>query len=304
MAQKALIFGAAGQDGHYLAEILSQSGVECIKTARNREGYQQCDVSSLEQVESLIRLHNPHYVFHLAATSSINHDFALANHKAIVDGTFNILETVKRDAPGCRVFLSGSALQFKESEEPIHEDSALTNSSIYSAQRNASLCLAKYYREHCRLSVYFGFFFHHDSPRRGNTHLAQRIASTVRRIKAGSHEKLHLYEPGVKKEWTFAGDTMSAVWLLMNQKEVNDIVIGTGVSHSIMDWVKVCFRFVGLNWENHVVIDETGKPPAMPLVSRPDRLKALGWSPKVDLLKLAELMLVPAEESSTKVRHP
>jgi GDPmannose 4,6-dehydratase len=287
---RAIIFGAAGQDGFYLAEIMAEQGVDCVLTARKREGYEECDVGNTEQVEEIIRAYKPDYVFHLAAKSSTRHDVLWDNQKAIVNGSVNILEAVKKHKPACRVFLSGSALQFAPSVLFIDESSEMVNSSAYAAQRNASLCLARYYREKCGIAAYMGFFFHHDSPRRGEHHLAQKIASAARRIASGSGAKLEIHDPSAVKEWTFAGDSMRAAWLLVGQDEIYECVIGSGVPCTVADWASACFRALGLDWQDHTVVHHTGAQ-TFRFISRPERLKALGWSQKVALDELAWLMV-------------
>jgi GDPmannose 4,6-dehydratase len=271
-------------------------------TARSRPDYMHCDVGDVTQVENIIGDYKPDYIFHLAAKSSTHHEAIHDNQKAIVDGTLNILESVKNHAPDCRVFLSGSALQFVRSNEPIDEASGLSNTSAYATQRNASLCLARYYREQCGVSAYFGFFFHHDSPRRGTHHLAQRIASAARRIKCGSNEKVDIYEPDASKEWTFAGDSMEAIWLLVRQNATHECVIGSGVAYTVGEWATACFEALGLEWQEHARLHPKTSERSLKMVSRPDRLRALGWSQKVSFSELAKLMVSgPVQTGSYQV---
>jgi GDPmannose 4,6-dehydratase len=288
---RAIIFGAAGQDGSYLAEVIADHDVNCVLTARNGKGYEVCDVGNSNQVEVIIRAYQPDYVFHLAAKSSIRHEAIVDNQKAIVDGSLNILEAVKKHKSQCRVFLSGSALQFAPSRDAIVESSEMVNSSAYAAQRNASLCLSRYYREKCGIAAYMGFFFHHDSPRRGEHHLAQKIASAARRIASGSSEKLDIYDPSAVKEWTFAGDAMRAAWLLVNQSTIHECIIGSGAPHTIAEWASACFKVLGLDWREHVELHHTGSAEPVRFISRPERLKALGWSQEVTFNELARLMV-------------
>jgi len=299
LPHRAIIFGGAGQDGLYLQEIISRDGGECIVTARNRSGYTHCDVGQSDQVGKIVRAYKPTYVFHFAAKSSADHSAIHENQKAIVDGTLNILESVKNYTPDCKVFLSGSALQFSSSRDPIDESSDIGNASAYAAQRNASLCLSRYYRINYGICVYFGFFFHHDSPRRGGHHLAQRIACAAARIKNGSNEKVDIYDPDSEKEWTFAGDSMEAAWLLVRQNAIHECVIGSGVPFTVGEWAKACFDALGLDWRDHVILHENSIGRSSRVVSRPDRLKALGWSQKVSFATLANLMVSASVSSAT-----
>ena len=95
----------------------------------------------------------------------------------------------------------------------------------------------------------------------------------------------------VWKEWTYAGDAVEAAWLLVNQDRHHEIVIGSGVPHSIQQWVEECFRLAGLNWSKHV-FEERGFRPEYPMLySNPARLRSLGWQPQVSFTELARIMI-------------
>lgn len=285
----ALIFGASGQDGGYLTQLLSDAGLSVVATSRR--GTPACDVGDFAQVEALVRQHQPTHLFHLAANSSTRHDALFENQRSIVDGTVHVLEAVKRHAPRARVFISGSALQFENRGAPVDELTPFAASSAYSAQRIASVYTARYYREQHQLRAYVGYFFHHDSPRRGPHHVAQKVALAARRIRDGGTEKLQMGTLDVWKEWTYAGDAMRAAWQLVSQDQVSEVVIGSGEAHSIREWVQTCFSCLGLDWREHVT-ETPGFVPEYPrLVSNPARLKSLGWQPSVDFRQLAEMMV-------------
>src|SRR3990167_7055152 len=108
---KAIIFGANGQDGQYLSQLLQNKKIKVIGVSRSGKQWTKGDVADLHFVESLIKQHNPDYIFHFAAISTTKHSALFDNHKAISTGTLNILDSVKNHCPKCKVFLSGSALQ-------------------------------------------------------------------------------------------------------------------------------------------------------------------------------------------------
>jgi GDPmannose 4,6-dehydratase len=290
MPRTALIFGASGQDGWYLQELLQREQVKVIATSR-RDPQFPCDVGDFARVEALVRELRPDYLFHLGANSSTHHDVVFENQRSIVDGTLHVLEAVKRYAPEARVFLSGSALQFDNRGQPIDEETPFAASSAYSAQRIASVYTARYYRKQHKLRAYVGYFFHHDSPRRGPHHVAQKVAQAARRIAAGSKEKLEMGSLDVWKEWTFAGDTMEAIWLLVNHEAHFEAVIGSGEAHSIREWVTECFQSAGLDWMQHVHETKGFVPEYPRLVSDPARLISLGWQQRISFSDLAKLMV-------------
>lgn len=287
---KALLFGANGQDSHYLATLLSRQGMEILGVARSG-GTLPGDVADSAFVDAIIREHKPEFVFHLAAISSTRHDTLFENHRAIATGTLNVLESVRLRSPESRVFLSGSAMQFRNEGRPIDEQTPFEASSPYSVARIHSVYAARYYRAAFGLKAFVGYFFNHDSPLRSERHVNQKVVATARRIAAGSSEKLVIGNLDVRKEFNFAGDVVTAIWTLVNQEAVHEAVIGCGEAHSIREWTEYCFRKLGLDWREHVQLDSSFVPEYQLLVSAPALLRSLGWRPSLDIFGLADLML-------------
>lgn len=290
MTQRALIFGVSGQDGHYLSALLAASGVQVLGTSRSA-GDLRGDVGDASFVEAAIRQHRPDFIFHLAANSSTRHDALFDNHRAIATGSLNVLECARLHAPAARIFISGSAMQFRNVGEPIDEQTAFEASSPYSIARIQSVHAARYFRAAFGMRVYVGYFFNHDSPLRPERHVNQKIVAALRRILDGSRERLVLGNVEVRKEFNFAGDIVDAAWTLVNQERVFEAVIGCGVSHRIADWLDCCFGKVGLKWREHVDIDSRHVPEYQVLVSNPAVIRGLGWRPTLDLKGLADLMM-------------
>jgi GDPmannose 4,6-dehydratase len=287
---RALIVGSSGQDGHYLREHLAGEGVEVIGVSRREGPRGGVDVADRDAVFALVRDLRPDFVFHLAARSTTRHDALFDNHSAISTGALNVLEAVRLHAPDARVFLTGSGVQFRNSGAPIGEDDEFEASSPYSVSRIHSVYAARYFR---RLGVraYVGYLFHHDSPLRGSGHVSSIVASAAARIAAGSAETLEIGDASVEKEWTFAGDVAAGMWTLVRQDACAEAVIGSGVAHSIRDWLAACFGAVGLEWSHHVRVKQGFTPEYRRLVSNPARIRALGWAPKVGFEELAGLMV-------------
>jgi len=292
---KAIIFGVNGQDGYYLCQLLSQQGVEVVGVDRHSTRWINGDVSKFKFVESLIKKYKPDYIFHFAATSSTNHDAIFENHKAIGTGTLNILESAKRHARNCKIFLSGSALQFKNDGKPIDEQTPFEAKSAYAVERIQSVYAARYFRKAFNLKVYVGYFFNHDSPMRPERHVSQHIVKAIKHISKGSEERLEMGDIKVKKEFNYAGDIVRAVWILVNQDSVFEVVIGCGEVHSLEEWVKYCFNKIGKNWKNYVKTKEGYLAEYKILVSNPELIKSLGWQPKIDFYGLADMMMEISE---------
>ena len=285
----ALIFGAGGQDGHYLAAACRRQGISPIAVTRTT-GDVVCNVGDAASVMSLIRRHQPTYVFHIAARSSTQHEALFEHHATIAGGTLNILEAVRAHSPQSRVFITGSGVQFANNGSPISERTPFAATSPYAIARIKSAYAARYFRD-LGVRTCVGYLFHHESPHRGPNHVSKMIVLAARRIAAGSTENLTIGDTNVEKEWTFAGDVADAILMLVRQEDVAEAVIGSGKSYSIAQWLDACFRHAGLNWKDHVRAREGFTPEYTRLVSDPRTINRLGWHPAVDFAALAAMMM-------------
>jgi GDPmannose 4,6-dehydratase len=286
---KAIIFGANGQDGFYLSQLLASYKVDVIGVSRNGD-FLRADISDYSSVLNLIETHLPDYVFHLAANSTTQHAVMFENHATIETGTLNILEAVRLKSPQTKVFISGSALQFKNENRPIKETNEFEANDPYAVSRIQSVYAARYFRK-LGIKVYVGYFFNHDSPRRTEKHLSQKIAKAVVRISKGSDEKIEIGDLDAIKEYTFAGDVVKGLWLFINQEQVFEANISSGIGYSVLDWVKICFELVGLDYKNYVVQNHNFKSEYKKLVSDPTVIRSLGFNPEVSFEALAKMMI-------------
>jgi len=284
-----IIFGANSQDGFYLAELYKKRGYEVLGISRTEHGILG-DVGKLEFVQDLVRSRKPDLIFHLAAASTTRHDVLFENHETIGTGALNILESVYRWHRQCKVFLVGSGLQFVNTGKPIRETDSFDASSAYSVERIHSVYAARYFRA-LGIKVFIGYLFHHESPLRKAHHVSQGIVQAVKRIAAGSSEKLELGDVLVEKEWAFAGDIAEGMAVLLGQESVFEAVIGSGKTYTIEDWLRICFAFIGEDWRSYVLPRDGFVPEYKRLVSNPETMNLLGWNHKVDIAQLAELML-------------
>lgn len=294
---KALILGASGQDGHYLAETCRRHGVTPIGCSRSEGPWIVADVSRFADVEALVEEHRPAYIFHLAANSTTRHDAIFDNHAAISTGTINVLEAARRHVPDTRVFLTGSGVQFVNRGLPISEKDEFEPSSPYSVARIHSVYCGRYFRR-LGLRVFVGYLFHHESPMRKPGHVSKLIAQAALRHSQGDRSMLELGDIEVEKEWAFAGDVAEGIFTLVGQDSVFEATIGTGEVHSIQDWLEACYGCFGLDWRGHVRTKEGFVPEYRRLVSDPTTIQSLGWSPSVGLSELARMMTRDARPGS------
>lgn len=289
----AIIFGINGQDGHYLNNLLANKGIEVIgvSTSNWDDTWKIGDVSDFMFVDELIKRYKPKYIFHFAANSTTSHVALFDNHNAISTGTINILESVKLHCETAKVFLSGSAMQFKNDGLPIDERTPFEAGSPYAVARIHSVYAGRYYRKIFGIEVYTGYFFNHDSPLRKERHVTKKITAAVNRIANGSSERLEIGNIDVQKEFNYAGDIVEAVWTLVNQREIFETVIGSGKAYSIENWTEYCFRKIDRDWRDFVSISPNFFPEYKILVSNPHLVKSIGWQPKVDFYQLADMMI-------------
>jgi GDPmannose 4,6-dehydratase len=284
---KAVIFGAGGQDGVYLAEWLGTQGIEVTGLSRANGG----DVADYAVVECVVRRLRPDYLFHLAARSTTRHDSLFENHATISSGVLNVLEAVRLHAPDCRVFITGSGVQFANAGQPISERDPFAATSPYAVARIHSVYAARYYRT-LGVRAYVGYLFHHESPLRGPEHLCMKIAGLAARVRDGAAERIEIGDLTVRKEAGFAGDIVKGIWTLVSQNEIFEAAIGTGTAYSVQEWAEACFARIGRDWRDHVVPRaDVFKPEYFILVSDPATIRSLGWRPETTLEKLAEMMV-------------
>ncbi len=293
MALTALVFGASGQDGHYLCELLRERGDQPIGVARSAGWWETGDVADQSFVSDLVQEVRPDLVFHLAANSTTRHDTSTLyeNHATIATGTLNLLEAVYVSAPTAKVFITGSGVQFAQTGRPVSERDPFEASSPYAIARISSAYAARYYRS-LGVRAYVGYLFHHDSPRRRGHHVSQQVISGLRAIARGATNVLEVADPSVEREWLFAGDAMRGVLALVDQDAVYEAAIGSGVARPIDDWITACAGQLSLRRSDFTVAVRPGFVPEYRcLVSDPTTIKSTGWAPLVSLEELAGKMV-------------
>jgi len=286
---KAIIFGANGQDGHYLSSLLREKGIEVVGVSRSGE-FLRTDITNFDEVSDLVVNEKPEHIFHLAANSTTRHDALFENHETISTGSLNILESAYRYSKQSKVFISGSGLQFQNNNKPISETDPFEARDAYSVSRIQSVYAARYYRR-LGINAYVGYFFNHDSPLRSERHMAMKIAAAAKRISEGSDEKLEIGDMSVVKEWTFAGDIVKGIWLLVNQDKIFEANISSGLGYSIREWVSECFKIAGKDPQAYIQERDDFKSEYRQLVSNPSLMKSLGFVPEVNFEELARMMM-------------
>ncbi len=250
---KAIIFGASGQDGIYMTELCKSKHIEAITISRSEGFDYQNSVADYFFVEALIKAIQADYIFHFAANSTTRHDVLFENHATISTGTLNILESVKNHSPQSKVLIVGSGVQFKNIGNPISEKSAFEADNAYAVSRIQSVYAARYYRS-LGIKTYVAYLFHHESPYRHANHVSKMITDKIKNILKGGKDKISIGDASVEKEWAFAKDIVEGIFTLVEQEEIFEATIGTGITYSIMDFLVKCFHQTNLNLEDYICI--------------------------------------------------
>ncbi|HEV3003047.1 MAG TPA: GDP-mannose 4,6-dehydratase [Pirellulales bacterium] len=311
MASTALITGITGQDGSYLAELLLEQGYavhgmyrrsstetfERISHLQGRIELHPGDLLDQQSLISLVERVRPTEVYNLAAQSFVPTSWQQPQLTGEVTGlgVTRLLDAVRLVDPTIRFYQASSSEMFgKVHETPQRETTPFHPRSPYGVAKVYGHYITMNYRESYGLFACSGILFNHESPRRGLEFVTRKITHAAARIKLRLAHELRLGNLQARRDWGFAGDYVRAMWLMMQQAEADDYVIGTGETHSVEEFVAVAFGHVGLNWRDHVVIDPKFHRPAEVdlLLADPAKARsALGWKPRVGFVQLVKMMV-------------
>lgn len=327
--KRALITGITGQDGSYMAELLLSKGYEVhgiirrastFNTQRIDHIYQDPnnpgvrlflhygDLASTEWMMDLIYSLKPEEVYHLAAQSHVKVSFQIPEYTGDVTalGTTRILEAIRRSGIKARFYQASSSEMFGAALPPQNERTQFIPRSPYAAAKVHAHWMTRIYREGYGLYACNGILFNHESPRRGETFVTRKITQAVARIRAHQQEHLYLGNMDAVRDWGYAPEYVEAIWLILQQPEADDYVIGTGEAHSVGEFVTEAFQYAGLDWSKHVRIAERYYRPLEVVHLLADVSKAratLHWEPRVTFRELVKIM-VDADMEALGLKPP
>lgn len=309
----ALIFGIAGQDGSYLAELLLSRGYRVVGTSRDAQvsGFANFDrlgirdqievasmaINDFRSVLQVLRNAAPDEVYNLAGQSSVALSFEqpVETLESIAIGCLNILEAIRISNRSIRLYNAGSGECFGDTGgAPATESTPFRPKSPYAIAKAASFWEVANYREAYGLFACSGILFNHESPLRPERFVTQKIVSAARRIKAGSRERLALGNLEVERDWGWAPEYVDAMWRMLQQPDPHDFIIATGETQPLSAFVEQTFDEVGLDWRRYVDSSEALMRPSEQRVSRADPSRAsecLGWVAQTRLDAVAQRMV-------------
>ena len=316
MALRALITGITGQDGSYLAELLTSMGYEvhglvrrvALEDPAHRLGRLEAvrdritlHAASLESFASLFKVVSdiaPDECYHLAAQSFVSYSFddEFSTFNSNINGTHYVLAALRQVNPRCKFYFAGSSEMFGKVEEvPQTEHTRFHPRSTYGISKVCGYELTRNYREAYNAFAVSGIMFNHESPRRGYEFVTRKISSGVARIVAGQAKELRLGNLDAKRDWGHAREYVDAMWLMLQKAEPDDYVIATGETHSVREFCELAFSTVQLDYRDYVTVDERFFRPAEVELLVGDASKArkvLGWEPKTSFQSLVREMVL------------
>jgi len=314
----ALITGITGQDGSYLAELLLSKGYEVHGLIRRastfntrridhlyRDPHNGADVrlflhygdlSSSGSLLDIIYKVQPDEIYHLAAQSHVRVSFDLPEYTGDITGlgTARILEAIRRSGVKARFYQASSSEMFGSAPPPQNERTPFEPRSPYAAAKVYAYWMTRNYCQGYGLFASNGILFNHESARRGETFVTRKITRALAAILGGRQGYLYLGNLDAKRDWGYAPEYVEAMWLMLQQEEPHDLVIGTGEAHTVREFLDEAFGYAGLDWQEYVRIDPRYFRPTEVdylLADASQARELMGWQPQVRFRELVRIMV-------------
>lgn len=329
--KRALITGLTGQDGSFLAEELLARGYQVIGMVRRESWFRPNSASHLAgrveivfgdmtegvDIAAAVQEARPDEIYNLASQSRPSESWARATETLLVNGlgAVRLFEAVRHNCPACRVYHCSTSEMFgRSTKAPQNEDSPFNPVNPYAASKLYAHQMATIFRESYGLFIATGIMFNHESERRPDHFLTQKVAYGAACAALGIQDSPDLNEMGrpivrqgrlalgnleVARDWGYAGDFVRAMWLILQQERPDDYVIGTGKLHTLRELCETAYGCVGQDWRESVVSDPALVRPLEPGQAFADPSKArrqLGWEPTVDFAAMVERMVLAQVE--------
>jgi GDPmannose 4,6-dehydratase len=274
MTKRALITGITGQDGSYLTEFLLSKGYEVHGLIRRASTFNTGridhiytdphqpstrlflhygDLCDSGQLSYLVYNIQPNEIYNLAAQSHVRVSFDMPEYtgESTGLGVARLLEAIRRSGISTKFYQASSSELFGATPPPQNEKTPFYPRSPYAAAKIYAYWMTVNYREGYNLFACNGILFNHESPRRGETFVTRKITKALTNIVDGKQEKLYLGNMDAKRDWGFAPEYVEMMWLMLQQQEPDDYVVGTGKSHTVREFVELAFSYagIGLAWQ-------------------------------------------------------
>ena len=311
MAKKALITGITGQDGSYLSELLLSKGYEVHGVIRRSSLPNTGRIDSIFDPESKQFIHygdlhegidhllydiKPDEIYNLAAMSHVRISFDVPVYTLDVNatGVCRILEGIRKICPKAKYYQASSSEMFGVTPPPQSELTDFHPVSPYGVAKLAAYWLTRCYRDGYKMFASNGILFNHESPRRGVNFVTRKITRLACRIKLRLQDKIELGNLEAKRDWGHSKDYMKAIYMILQHDKPDDFVVSTGEAYSVREFAEVVFKYLGLDFYDHLVSNDSYKRPVeVPyLLGDSTKIKTiLGWKPEVTFPQLVKEMV-------------
>ena len=309
----ALITGIGGQDGPYLAKLLLEKDYKVYGVVRNMTHVDvrnlaflgiaddvqltSANLSDLSNVIRLLERVKPDEIYNLASQSSVRLSFEqpIGTVEFNILSTINLLEAIRILALEARFYQASSSEMFgKVAKLPVTEETTIHPLSPYGISKAAAHWITVNYRESYRLFSCCGILFNHESVLRGKQFVTKKVISTAVRISRRASEKLILGNIAIQRDWGYAPLYVQVMWEMLQQEMADDYVIATGEAHSLKEFVVLVFKRLGLNWQDHVIVDKDLYRPSdiETIYGNPAKARTkLGWQYQLSFEDLVGLLV-------------
>lgn len=307
----AFITGITGQDGSYLAEYLltkhykvigldinlSEQALVHLQDVKQKITLIEGDLNNNELIRHIVSTHKPDEIFNFASISFVPSSWDSVNNNIDINAkaVANLLEAIRLLNPSTRIYQASSSEMFGIPEKvPQDIHTPLVPRNPYAAAKAFAHWLINCYRSIYDIYAVSGILYNHESPRRPEHFVTRKITSHAAKIKLGLADQLPLGNLEAKRDWGFAGDYVVAMWLMLQQSQPEDYLIGTGKLHTVRELCDLAFGYVDLDYRDFVVQDPKFYRQIEHYDLIPDTTRAkekLGWEPKVDLPTLIRNMV-------------
>ncbi len=311
MTSTALITGITGQDGSLLAEYLADKGYRVVGTVSNSTKavatlpyalisnveLVECGLLNQQAIIEVLIKYQPSEVFNFAANSSGigMYDDPVATGEFSGLGVTRILEAIRLVNPKIRFCQASSREVFGEaSESPQTEETPKVPRSPYGAAKLYADSMVKIYRKHFDIYACSAILFNHESPRRRIEFVTRKITHMAASIKLGLADRLCLGNLDARRDWGYAGDTVRAMWLMLQQSHADDYIVATGKAHSVREFCECAFNHLELDYRRYITEDASAYRASEPIELVGNSAKArekLGWFPEVGFEELVHMMV-------------
>lgn len=311
MKRSALITGITGQDGSYLTELLLEKDYRVFGLVRPGNHFADSPAAHLERdielltgeltdtaaVKAAVEDAAPDEVYNLAGQTFVPASWMEPEEtmESTALGVVRLLEAIRALGKPTRFFQASTSEMFgSATTTPQGINTPFQPRNPYGIAKVAAHWTTVAYRQHHNLYAVSGILFNHESPRRGVEFVTRKITSTIARIRFGRATELVLGDLDAQRDWGFAGDVVRAMWLMLQQDIPTDFVIGTGVTHSVREFVEIAFAEAGLDWQDYVRQDPALIRPRDPISLVADAQPArdqLAWQPQVTFPELVRMMI-------------